>query len=123
MATLKLSEAILMNGMTTPQGFGPDSLRSVKAPCAIGGALQSIGKQKLGYRALLDEWDWAGTDKYNCPVKSCRTHNEWAMNIIWHLNDHHRWSRTAIAGWVATIEPAEEVSPAVEAKIAETCLM
>jgi hypothetical protein len=108
--TMKLSEAILMNGMTKPQGFGGESLSSLDAPCALGGALQSVGYQLVGrlsvdanYSAVGELWPWTRKEAL-CPVCDEARMN---ISIIWHLNDHHRWTRAQIAEWVATVEPNE----------------
>ncbi len=120
-----------MNGMVKPQGFGVMSMGSLEAPCALGGALQSINKQIVGncheanYDTCWITWPWlskAGT----CPACSYKW---WAsietptlLRVIYHLNDYHEWTRAAVAGWVATVEPAEEPKPKVVKEL-ETCLM
>ena len=123
---MRLSEAIMMNGMTKPQGFGNESAYSVDAPCAIGGALQIVGKQPTqceGHclKALRDVWPWTADTPSFCPV--CCEETE-ARNIIWHLNDQHHWTRAQIAEWVATIEPKETETPDVrEPQASELCGM
>jgi hypothetical protein len=107
---VRLSEALLMLGMTKPQGFGNEGLISVDTPCAIGGALQIIGRQPEdlmpAYRIFREAWPW--TEKMTvCPV--CQhERTDQIKSIIWHLNDLHEWTRAQIAEWVASIEPREE---------------
>jgi hypothetical protein len=122
---MKLSEAIRLNGMSKPQGFGVDSMRSLEAPCALGGALQSVGRQGTdpdrpgrNYELVREIWPWLVVPDTNCPdCAGCGN----VLSIIWHLNDVHLWTRQQIADWVATIEPQEEpvvevIEPAVALK-------
>lgn len=109
---MKLSEAIRMNGMMVPQGFGGHSMGSVMEPCALGGALQSIGKQHANkmddnYCEVRQTWPWASRLYVDCPSECGRGTNA-VMSCIYHLNDRHRWTRQQIADWVASIEPQEE---------------
>lgn len=126
---MKLSEAIRLGGMMKPQGRGSHSMISLDAPCALGSALQSIGKQPKKWRwhgpagelwleptaiwamdVVADNWPFT-LRRAECPCGShhgfCATQRTVA-NIIGVLNDHHRWTRNQIADWVATVEPAEE---------------
>lgn len=114
---MKLSEAIRMNGMMKPQGFGPDAIISADAPCAIGGALQSVGRQSKtnslsNYGRLLEIWPFARRNISNCPASDCCDYRGLTLNhletVLWHLNDVHAWTRQQIADWVATVEPQEE---------------
>lgn len=113
---MRLSEAIRMNGMMKPQGFGAYSFYSVDQPCALGGALQSIGeKQDYG---LLRVW---AVTTFITPCPACsnpegrtlvreelrRISPSSVLDIVWHLNDGHRYTRSQIADWVATVEPSE----------------
>jgi hypothetical protein len=117
---MKLSEAIRMNGMMKPQGFGPDSIISTDAPCALGGALQSVGShprsQMDALWAVADKWPWSIAQYNTCPVCDSLFYQRPIRAIIWHLNDDHEWTRQQIADWVETVEPQEvaEVVPVVE---------
>lgn len=108
---LKLSEAIMLNGMSKPQGYGCESVASIDAPCAIGGALQTVGKQvtfdpSANYPIFFQEWPWVDQEAPEfCPA--CMDEIWRVADAIWHLNDLHRWSRQQIAEWVSTIEPQE----------------
>jgi hypothetical protein len=108
--SMKLSEAIRLNGMTKPQGVGGASLSSLSAPCAIGGALQSIGRQLTdgfvqdNYSRFKKAWSWTKRDG-RCPACSSP---QPIFAVIYHLNDIHRWNREQIAAWVETVEPQDE---------------
>jgi hypothetical protein len=107
---MKLSHAILMNGMMKPQGFGFRSIHSMDAPCAIGGALQAVGidtsKECLVYNAFEKIWPWVNKNEASCPVCNAASGLIKPYQIIFHLNDTHEWTRTQIAEWVASVEPA-----------------
>ena len=115
---MKLSEAIRLNGMMKPQGWGPGSMVSLDAPCALGGALQSIGKQpkheREAYGAIAENWAFARKPaKCPCGSDHCAIQGKKLdiAIVIALLNDYHGWTRDQIADWVATVEPAEEVEP------------
>jgi len=110
---MKLSEAIRMNGMMRPQGFGSLSIMSPTEPCALGGALQSIGKQSThriaNYIEIAVAWPWSNHPILkDCLVADCDYIYADATTNIFHLNDAHHWTREQIADWVASIESQEE---------------
>ena len=93
---------------------------SPDAPCALAGALQSIGKQpkdaREAYRIIDETWQFIN-EPAKCPcgrdhrkILDKRLRISIALVIVW-LNDNHKWTRTQIADWVAAVEPAEEVEP------------
>lgn len=111
---MRLSEAIRLGAMLRPQGFF--DLWTVKADqlliqsCALGAACDAFG---CGYghayasRGLnhlprdLDQWLAGGpVDCPACPSFTMARRDA----MITHLNDRHRWTREAIADWVATLE-------------------
>ena len=103
---LKLSEAILMSGMVSLHGRGPDSIGSAEVPCALGGALQVIGKQEIGqheanYKELCKAWPFLRQQAQN-PVTGAMYD---ILSIVWELNDVHYWTRAQIAEWVRMVEP------------------
>lgn len=109
---MKLSEAIRMNGMMKPQGFGTGSIKSLDAPCAIGGALQSVGRQiavflEANFREFRDEWPFVA-NLAHCPACKGNISRE-IVELVWHLNDYHCWTRSQIADWVETIEPDQSL--------------
>lgn len=107
---MRLSEAIRMNGMMKPQGFGGMSFYSDEAPCALGGALQSIGKQThdvVDYPRLRVFWP-VMDNHADCPACAFDVYSVCdVLGAIYHLNDYHRWTRSQIADWVASLEPSE----------------
>jgi hypothetical protein len=122
---MKLSEAIRMNGMMKPQGRGAPSIGDPNAPCVIGGALQVVGKQVVAieeaqrvnnYGVLRTLWMWLDQPR-QCPACNARTYD--AVNVLYHLNDDHLWTRQQIADWVASVEPQEEPAPQVEHELTE----
>ena len=109
--TMKLSEAILLGAMMSPQAFR--ALFRADGACALGAALLAVGApQEPALRSVRNRWPWAVTVSANCPRcgRSCPV-----FGVITHLNDNHRWTRAQIAGWVARIEPAEACPPEEEA--------
>jgi len=121
---MRLSEAIRLNGMTLPQGFGADSVVNPNAPCAIGGALLAVGKDLTAldwmmygennvYSVFRLEWPWiASVRPVMCPA--CSEARGGVDYVIFHLNDGHRWTRNQIADWVASIEPLDIEVEAVD---------
>jgi hypothetical protein len=112
---MKLSDAILISGMVKPQGRGPDSIGSSEAPCALGGALDVIGKQRVGqhelnYQALCKAWPFLNQQAHH-PVNGIMYD---ILSIVWRLNDVHYWTHVQIAEWVRTVEPQAE--PETEVK-------
>jgi hypothetical protein len=82
--------------------------------CALGAAWLGAGKttrhtcNMLSMKVLFPQllrricscpMDCSGPDLYD------------VARVVTHLNDHHRWTREAIADWVARLEP--EQTPAV----------
>ena len=86
------------------QAFG-DYFKGQRASCALGAAyegLYRLPRQVEGARPTRDlEWFFdclEGTVR-PCPVEGCRKRLVLSAIIV-HLNDVHRWSREAIAGWL-----------------------
>jgi len=76
----------------------------VVGTCALGAALLADGHLDV----------FAITPAVPCPA--CGVVGERGISqIVGHLNDQHRWTREAIADWVATVEPADERSASPEA--------
>src|SRR5262249_13585196 len=127
---LRLSEAIHLGSMLNPQGFG--GLRTVtdrttfqEATCALGGAFEAAGCDShlevdppgarvfrasvaRGARVrLIDmppDWRPVLARPANCP--ECRQDGSLGQ-IIAHLNDRHRWTRTRIAELVQSLEQGD----------------
>jgi len=95
---MKLSEAITLGAMLSPQAVG--HFKDARGGrCAWASAADAA---RCGY----DEWKWTKRI-VNCP--ECALAKPVAIVII-HLNDTHRWARHRIADWISTIEPTEQTS-------------
>jgi hypothetical protein len=105
--TMKLSEAILLGAMVSPQAFR--ALFRDDGACALGGALLAVGAiGEPALRSVRRRWPWVVAVSANCPSCGCSCP---VFGVITHLNDTHRWTREQVAGWVASIEPAEAWPP------------
>ena len=91
-----LSEAIRLGAKLGPQAFGKLHDENTQGTCAIGAAFQVLGE-------FRSEHQWCVAKiPIRCP--DCGREKKKIYHIITHLNDHHRWSREAIADWVETLE-------------------
>lgn len=123
---MRLSEAIRLGAMLRPQGFGnlwtvrPDG-RLIES-CALGAACDAFGRgfsaSHCGVWQLPKDLEtWLAGGPVECPAcPSFSTARRESM--IAHLNDLHRWTRDAIADWVATLEgppPDVVIDPPVQA--------
>lgn len=130
---MKLSEAIRLNGIVMPQGYGVASFWSDEAPCALGGARISAGLVRPDHDDNRDSYDFlrdafpilnkilphvCAADESCWVISSDGDGLTTVLRMVYHLNDCHRWSRERIAEWVADIEPAE-ISQAVPPIYAE----
>lgn len=113
---MKLSEAIRLGAMLRPQGF--DDYWDGDGSCAIGAACEANGitaaSRHTGTIADFEK-PYDSIFKQVCPacgVKPDSSHESAAgfINTVVHLNDKHRWTREAIADWVATIEAQHEAA-------------
>lgn len=107
---MKLSEAIRLGAMLKPQAFG--QYGSV-ASCALRAATDALGippnkADSPDYDALKARYRYLDVLQ-PCPVPTCWLSGETdrALAVIYHLNDHHQWTREQIADWIATIEPQD----------------
>lgn len=101
------SEAIREGAKIRPQGFG--ELVVGGKTCAIGAGLEAMGYADIG-----DSWLDAArkypylasrlADGFPCPVSECFCRPEYLYRVVIHLNDHHRWTREAIADWLESEE-------------------
>jgi hypothetical protein len=149
---MKLSEAIRLGAMMRPQAFGALQRtrrkywvfgEPVRQSCALGAAIEAIGG--CGARvefANTDQETLRGNVKAGEQITILEAPPEWTelsaktlcpvcaepdsvRRLITHLNDTHRWSREAIADWVATIEAqcasheAEPVSQEMRTTVTE----
>ena len=98
---MRLSEAIRLGAMLGPQAFGA-TFENEKS-CALGSALRAISITDRPWTATADVWPFVYTRAQH-PVLG---DTYLVITIIRELNDLHRWTREAIADWVATVEPPE----------------
>lgn len=103
---MRLSEAIRLGAMLGPQNFGTYS--DGDATCAIGAARSAGGDDMmLSFFQIEHHLD------SRCPECGDIAASSWCdgkrvrVNVIPHLNDHHRWTRERIADWVETLEAAQ----------------
>lgn len=105
---MKLSEAIRLGaGLTVSSQY-----KRPEGACALQAACLAMGLPKEKWPWLdTPESPWAWINNRNTsPVDGSQRR---IMEIIWSLNDTHKWTRYQIAEWVATIEPRGEAqSPA-----------
>ncbi len=112
---MRLSDAIRLGALLKPQGF--DDFQGEGVSCAIGAAFDAVGLSEARQRTLTTTDLTRMFSVTNKPaVCPC---NAWAFchivsiasvfDVAIHLNDHHRWTREAIADWVETQE--SPVSP------------
>lgn len=117
---MKLSEAIRLGGMATPQAQYC-YINDLDQTCALGGAFLAAGVGKGVLHGFQDAkpdgiaWPvnaWAWTSQF-IPVPAIAglalyVGVELSVRyIISLLNDRAGWTREQIADWVATIEPAD----------------
>jgi hypothetical protein len=107
------SEAIREGAKLRPQAF--DVLFGNQATCAVGAGLEAMGcEMKEGYGMLnsdvaLDTFKYLKAAQVECPVANniCGDHvrqQRALIDVIFDLNDVHRWTREMIADWVETEE-------------------
>jgi len=101
---VKLSEAISLGAMLSPQAIGHFTDKN-GGRCAWMSAVDAVGREPHVW-GRFGEWTWARRPA-TCPV--CQGRRRVSDTII-HLNDRHRWSRQRIAEWVAEIEPTADTS-------------
>lgn len=121
MSDLKLSEAIRLGAMLTPQGFGNDAL-SGEARCALGAAAAAAGMQCIfTLHLLVERWPFLHTEVAYPTSTHRRIRLETTRagdllllrSAIWRLNDVSGWTREQIADWVETIE-AQQAQPVAD---------
>lgn len=110
---MNLSEAIRVGSKLREQAFG--TLFQNKGPgktCALGAAAECVGilgkcldagmlqPLYLRFDVLRAE---PGSTFAPCSCERTAVGDELVIQIA-HMNDHHKWSREAIAEWVETIE-------------------
>ncbi len=104
---LRLSEAMRLGAMLSPQGFG--TFRNRKgATCALGAVAEAIGgieHLRLVYPILDRRAEYPVADKAFYGGSSL-------FDTIVQLNDVHCWTRERIADWIeAEFEKPEAATP------------
>lgn len=118
---LRLGDAIRAGAMLAPQGYGEASARTdANETCAWGAAFQAaglkgqnvvgdVGESLRGRSGAKDTYavvvpdSWLDIALQTSPCPMC-TKTGKVMEIVTHLNDDHKLSRTEIADWVDTKE-------------------
>lgn len=109
------SEAIREGAKLHPQGNGELMVNGYT--CAIGAGLVAIGGPFLAYAVMDSSGDGSAAEVWYpylsgptplCPER-CEDIAAWdtsyeLMDMLWHLNDDHEWTREAIADWLETEE-------------------
>jgi hypothetical protein len=99
---MKLSEAIRDGAKRRRQVYGVGS--KDEGSCALGAAREAMTGTWFGNSCVIT---WAGMtfphfpNQQPCPA--CGIEKSFP-GVVAHINDHHQWSREAIAEWVETIE-------------------
>lgn len=99
-----LSEAMRKGAAMKPQAYS--SQNGVTATCALQAACDGVGLPTSRWNNLDSDtspWPWlnsSGSHHFG-------GHKRRYIELIWELNDTQKWTREAIADWVATIEPQE----------------
>lgn len=110
---MRLSEAIRLGAMNKPQGFG--WYDNGGTTCAMGAAMDAAGCQnKVFESAML--WPVLVESPASCPVCDLVVVGHALLfatgAIVVHLNDYHKWSREAIADFVASCEQRSDATRA-----------
>ena len=99
------------------------AFKSVDGTCAVGAALEATGNLNLleaipcGQRLRHSEFIMLfpiSSEIISCPLGDCNP-NE-IVQMIFHLNDWHHWTREQIADWLEPIEVEHEVKSSTELK-------
>lgn len=116
---MKLSDAIRLGAMMSPQGEG--GWMDGATRCALAAASDAVGipayleagwgGRKLGvdYQTLKQYFPVLFEMCFS-PVPKCRPYKVELLEIIWTLNDVEKWTREQIADWVETVEMGFEAA-------------
>lgn len=98
---MKLSDAIRKGCEGTGQEFG--NYFGIGTSCALGAALVgATGGNHLLHLSETIILKVVGVENFEtpCPYEKCLYEHKSLAFIVSHLNDHHKWTREAIADWV-----------------------
>lgn len=100
------SAAIRDGAKLRPQAFGAPEYRPREGTsCVIeAGAHAMRGRFREAttasfYRYLSTAYPYL-LSFADCPAAECTTYGREVLNLCWHLNDTHEWTREAIADWL-----------------------
>lgn len=108
------SEAIREGAKLRPQASG--GLMNASSSCAVGAGLEAMGHLKEPpdcTRSELAAYHVAEVaypyleNREACPA-ACSDYRDTLTNVLWHLNDHHHWTREAIADWLESEDPKKK---------------
>jgi hypothetical protein len=80
--------------------------------CAVGAGVEALGlpfNEMMTPREYLNAFHFADqafpylNTRVNCPVSPSEGRQS-LLNMIWHLNDDHQWTREQIADWLESEE-------------------
>jgi hypothetical protein len=116
---MTLSDAIRAGSKRSEQSHGILHSTNWRYACAVGAAFlgMEIHRRWPTWRCSCPEgiimkfWPWTA-EMEACP-QCGKKFFRGIPTVIMHLNDFHRWSREAIAEWIATIEPLDVPAPPV----------
>lgn len=112
---LKLSEAIRLGSMMKPQAYTD---AEIGASCALEAACEAIGLAACEWVRLDSQYPILDRADIHCPLCSSTDDQEAFEEVVYHLNDDHKWSRERIADFVETIEN-QQASPVLDQQITE----
>lgn len=114
---MKFTDAIRQGARLKPQGFQGMTwentcvLQAASEGAGINPRLDSGG---LAYGEIRETWPFlAGEEIHSCPVCSAPgASTQWfgpgcLLEICYHLNDTHKWTREAIADYIDTLKLEE----------------
>ena len=120
---MKLSEMMLLGSMVRGQSyhsFCEHRLDGQVTSCAMGAALEAIGVPitEMSREEIVEDairrgvraWSWM-LNPERCPHGKCRKKCR-VDNLIYHINNRHKWTRERIAAFIASIEPHEPATTA-----------
>lgn len=123
---MKLSEAIRLGAMNRRQAFKAYFCRSENTTCAIGAAIDAMGRLGNEWTCLSavaeDLFPILVGHYVDCPVTG---NTRSVFLLITELNDIHRWTREQIADWVESIEGDYEIQkeqPSVQTRPIRTVI-
>ena len=106
---MKLSEAINIGSLLHPQAH---TFRSGQGTCALEAAADAVGVTGIyRWQDVCKKWPWVLTTRMDCPCGQCQRKYYMVRDLIYVLNDSHRWPRPRIAAWVATLEAIYDPTP------------